>query len=77
MSSVEDKLVQRLEELNIPGFVIDDAVELLITDEDRQKLLDFVSEDRKYDAVARKIANIAVESEAYGEESDDNDELES
>lgn len=77
MSSVEDKLVQRLEELNIPEFVIDDAVELLITDEDRQKLLDFVSEDRKYDAVAREIANIAVESEAYGEESDDNDELES
>ena len=76
MSSVEDKMIKKLEEMNMPEFVIQDAFDMLITDEDRQKLLDFIQEERKFGEVARKIARIVVESDAYGEELDDNDELE-
>lgn len=75
MSDTEDKMVKRLEELNIPEFVIQDALDILSTEEEQQKLLDFIKEDRKYGEVARKIARISIES-GYGEDIDDNDELE-
>lgn len=75
MSDTEDKMVERLEELNMPEFIIQDAIDILSTEEEQQKLLDFIKEGRKYGEVARKIARISVES-GYGEDIDDNDELE-
>lgn len=75
MSDTEDKMVKRLEELNMPEFVIQDALDILSTEEEQQKLIDFIKEYRKYGEVARKIARISVES-GYGEDIDDNDELE-
>lgn len=72
MSAVEDKILERLEELEVPDFVIEDALSILETEEEKQKLLDFIKEDRKYDEIARKIARISVES-GYGEDFDDED----
>lgn len=76
MSSLEDKLVARLEELNVPEFVIEAATSLLIIDEDRLKLLDYLKEEHHYQRIVNQICKIAGESDAYGEEIDDNDELE-
>ena len=70
MSDTEDKMVERLEELNMPEFIIQDAIDILSTEEEQQKLLDFIKEGRKYGEVARKIARISVES-GYGEDIDD------
>lgn len=75
MSVIEDEMVKRLEELNVPEFVIDDAITLLSTDEEQQQLLDFIQEDRKYDEISRKTAEITLQS-GYGEDFDDYDELE-
>lgn len=75
MSEIENRLIERLEELNVPVFVIEDALAVLTTEEEQKELMVFVKENKNYDEVARKIAQIAISS-GYGEELDDNEELE-